>query len=123
MAHARRTNEEATRASCAAGSASCRAAREVQQHPRDDGENHVFPSLGRGRPISEGTLNVALRNVGYDGRKHVPHGCECFDAVARAAIRARTRQATTAHQVADPVVANPVVCAYNRAERIDERRA
>jgi integrase len=35
---------------------------------------YVFPALRPGRPLSEDTLNVALRNLGYDGTTHVAHG-------------------------------------------------
>ena len=37
-------------------------------------ENFVFPSLRRGRPLSENTLGVALKTLGYDGNTHVAHG-------------------------------------------------
>jgi integrase len=34
----------------------------------------VFPSLRPGRPLSENTLNMALRTLGFDGNSHVAHG-------------------------------------------------
>jgi integrase len=34
----------------------------------------VFPGLRPGRPLSENTLNMALRTIGYDGKSHVGHG-------------------------------------------------
>jgi integrase len=37
-------------------------------------EDLVFPSLRRGRPLSENTLGVALKTLGYDGNTHVAHG-------------------------------------------------
>lgn len=39
------------------------------------GSDLLFPSLrSKGKPISDNTLNSALRSVGYDGSKHVAHG-------------------------------------------------
>src|SRR5690606_35561472 len=35
---------------------------------------YVFPGLRPGRPLSENTLNMALRSLGYDGDTHVAHG-------------------------------------------------
>jgi Phage integrase family len=37
-------------------------------------ENLAFPSLRRGRPLSENTLGVALKTLGYDGNTHAAHG-------------------------------------------------
>src|SRR5690606_4690412 len=34
----------------------------------------VFPGLRPNRPLSDNTLNVALRTMGYDGNTHVAHG-------------------------------------------------
>lgn len=39
------------------------------------GESFLFPSLrSKGKPISDNTLNSALRACGYDGTRHVAHG-------------------------------------------------
>ena len=43
--------------------------------PVTGGGRLVFPSLrSKDRPLSENTLNAALRNLGYDGSTHVAHG-------------------------------------------------
>jgi hypothetical protein len=37
-------------------------------HPLTGGGTYVFPGLRPGRPISDGTINKALRTMGYDTR-------------------------------------------------------
>jgi integrase len=47
--------------------------REIE--PITGGGRYVFPSLRGGhRPISENTVNVALRSVGYSGEQITGHG-------------------------------------------------
>lgn len=46
----------------------------------------VFPSLRPNRPISENTMNLALRTLGYDGEVQVPHPLSPVAALNRAAI-------------------------------------
>jgi integrase len=94
--------------------------REAKQYRRDDGEDHVFPSLRRGRPISEGTLNVALRNIGYDGTTHVPHG---FRKTASTLLRALKFDVDVIEFQLAHLVGNRTERAYNYYEYIDERRA
>jgi integrase len=92
--------------------------RQVEQHRRDD---YVFPSLRKGRPISEGTMLVALRNLGYDGTVHVPHG---FRASARTMLNEQLHfpreviELQLAHLVGDQTERS-----YNRAKLLDQRRA
>lgn len=81
----------------------------------------VFPSPWYpGKPISDGTLNGALRRMGYGGGSHTAHGFRAlFSTVAnehghdRDAIE---RQLAHAER-------NEVRAAYHRAEYLDERRA
>src|SRR5690606_17066099 len=37
-------------------------------------DSYVFPSLRPQRPLSENTINVALRTMGYGTDQHVGHG-------------------------------------------------
>jgi len=46
-------------------------------------EEFVFPGMRPNRPLSENTLNMALRTLGYDGSTHVAHG---FRATARSLL-------------------------------------
>jgi integrase len=45
--------------------------RELERHRRDD---LVFPSLRKGRPLSDNTFNVVLRTLGFSNDVHVAHG-------------------------------------------------
>ena len=82
---------------------------------------HVFPSLHTGeRPMSENTVNVALRRMGYDRDTMTAHG---FRAMARTMIAERLGvapkviEAQLAHAVGDSLGR-----AYNRTQFIDQRR-
>lgn len=44
----------------------------LKAHELDD--ELVFPSLRKGRPLSENAFRVALLNLGYDGSQHHAHG-------------------------------------------------
>ena len=81
----------------------------------------VFPALTwNDRPISENSVTAALRRMGYSGDQMTWHGF-------------RTVASTLLHELGFPhdvvelqlshVVGNAVSRAYNRAERLDERRA
>lgn len=82
----------------------------------------VFPSLiSSQRPMSENTLRVALRRMGYSNDDMTPHG---FRAMARTIMveklnmHPETIEAQLAHGKSGPLGA-----AYDRAEFIDQRRA
>lgn len=82
---------------------------------------HVFPSLHTGeRPMSENTVNVALRRMGYDRETMTAHG---FRAMARTMIAERLGiapeviEAQLAH-----AVAGPLGRAYDRTEFTEQRR-
>lgn len=80
---------------------------------------YVFPSQTKPRkPMSDGTVNVALKKLGYHGRMNA-HG---FRALARTAIREKLNyepdviEAQLAHKAAGPLGE-----AYNRAQFLDKR--
>ena len=89
--------------------------------PLTGAKRYVFPSLHTGeRPMSENTVNVALRRMGYDRETMTAHG---FRAMARTMIAERLGvapeviEAQLAHAVGDALGR-----AYNRTQFIDQRR-
>lgn len=90
-------------------------------HPLTGHGRFVFPSLITGeRAMSENTLRVALRRMGYDNDTMTPHG---FRAMARTLLVERTSvqpdviEAQLAH-----VKNGPLGAAYDRAEFMEQRR-
>lgn len=82
---------------------------------------YLFPGLRtRTRPISDNTLNAALRNLGYPGDTHTAHG---FRASARTMLdeilceRVELIEHQLAHAVKDPNGR-----AYNRTSHLEARR-
>ena len=89
-------------------------------HPLTGNRQLVFPSLrSRGRPISENTLNAALRRLGYAKDAMTAHG---FRASARTmldevlGVRVELIEHQLAHAVRDPLGR-----AYNRTAHLAER--
>ncbi len=86
------------------------------------GGRYVFPSVRtRERPISDNTLNAALRRLGYSHDEMTVHG---FRASARTLLAEvlGEREDLLEHQLAHEVK-GPLGRAYNRAQFLDERRA
>lgn len=90
-------------------------------HPLTGRGRFVFPSLITSeRAMSENTVRVALRRMGYDNDTMTPHG---FRAMARTLLVERTSvqpdviEAQLAHAKNGPLGA-----AYDRAEFMDQRR-
>lgn len=81
---------------------------------------YLFPSLRTAeRPISNNTLNAALRRMGYTGDEMVSHG---FRSMASTCLNERgwnpdLIELQLAHAERDEVRG-----AYNRAQRLDDRR-
>jgi integrase len=93
-----------------------------QLKPRSGHGKYVFPSmLGGDRPMSENTVNTALRRLGYDKDTATAHG---FRAMARTVLVERLNvnpeaiEAQLAHGKSGPLGA-----AYDRAEFMNQRRA
>lgn len=83
---------------------------------------YVFPSeRGRGRPMSENTVNAALRALGYDSNTMTGHG---FRAMARTMLDEVLgfRPDFIEHQLAH-AVKDPNGRAYNRTAHLPQRRA
>ena len=94
----------------------------VDLQPLSGHGKYVFPSiLGEGRPMSENTVNTALRRLGYDKNTATAHG---FRAMARTILVERLNvnpdaiEAQLAHGKSGPLGA-----AYDRAEFMHQRRA
>jgi integrase len=81
---------------------------------------YVFASLRPGRPMSENTINMALRNMGYDGDTMVGHG---FRAMARRILDEvlGERVDLIKHQLAH-AVKDVNGRAYNRTAHLPARR-
>ena len=82
---------------------------------------YVFPSMrGKGRPMSENTVNAALRRLGYDSDTMTGHG---FRAMARTVLDEVLgfRPDYIEHQLAH-AVRDPLGRAYNRTQHLPERR-
>ena len=82
---------------------------------------YVFPSLiSNQRPMSENTVRVALRRMGFDNDTMTPHG---FRAMARTIMVERLNvhpdviEAQLAHEKSGPLGA-----AYDRAEFMEQRQ-
>ena len=81
---------------------------------------YIFPSLRtNGRPISDMTVNVALRAMGYSKEQMTAHG---FRAMASTLLNERGHR----HDVIEAQLAHAgydkIRAIYNRAEYMEERR-
>ena len=90
-------------------------------HPLTGDDEYVFPGLRPGRPISDGTINKALRTMGYDTRTEITgHG---FRAMARTVIAERLHLDThwierqLSHKTSEKLGES-----YDRAQYLDDRR-
>ena len=90
-------------------------------HPLTCRGEYVFPSArGRDRPMSENTVNAALRRMGFDSDTMTGHG---FRAMARTILDEVLgfRPDYIEHQLAH-AVRDPNGRAYNRTAHLPERR-
>ena len=90
-------------------------------HPLTGHGRYVFPSLRTGeRPMSENTVNAALRGMGYSIEDHTAHG---FRAMARTILDEvlGERVDLIEHQLAH-AVKDPNGRAYNRTAHLPARR-
>lgn len=83
--------------------------------------DYVFPGVrSSDKPMSENTINAALRNLGFDGETIVGHG---FRAMARTVLDEVLgfRPDYIEHQLAH-AVRDPLGRAYNRTAHLPERK-
>jgi integrase len=84
-------------------------------------QRYVFPAIGGGgRPISENTLNGALRRIGYPGHEMTAHG---FRTLASTLLNEQGVHPDLIELQLAHAERNTVRAAYNRAQRLAERRA
>jgi integrase len=92
--------------------------RELQ--PLTGHARYLFPSLRtRERPISENTLNAALRRLGYSKDEMTAHG---FRAMASTLLNEQGFPPDVIELQLAHAERNKVRAAYNRAQRLEERR-
>ena len=90
-------------------------------HPVTKRSEYVLPGVrSASRPMSENTINAALRNSGFDGNTIVGHG---FRAMARTVLDEVLgfRPDYIEHQLAH-AVRDPLWRAYNRTAHLAERK-
>lgn len=80
----------------------------------------VFPAIGAGsRPLSNNTLNAALRRIGYSGDVHTAHG---FRTTASTLLNEQGWHPDLIELQLAHAERNKVRAAYNKAQRLPERR-
>lgn len=92
----------------------------IELRPLTERSEYVFPGVRSGkRPMSENTINAALRALGYDGETMTGHG---FRAMARTVMDEvlGIRPDFIEHQLAH-AVRDPLGRAYNRTAHLQER--
>ncbi|MGC4028937.1 MAG: integrase arm-type DNA-binding domain-containing protein [Steroidobacteraceae bacterium] len=83
-------------------------------------KGYLFPSLRTGaRPISENTINAALRRLGYSKEDMTAHG---FRAMASTSLNEQGYAPDVIELQLAHAERNKVRAAYNRAQRLAERR-
>jgi integrase len=88
--------------------------------PLTGAEGFVFPGLqDSNRPMSENTLIAALRRIGYSGDDMTWHG---FRSLASTALKEQGFPPDVIELQLAHKERNEVRAAYNRAQRLDERR-
>lgn len=93
----------------------------TELHPFTQRSDYVFPSIRSAkRPMSENTVNVALKAMGFDGETMTGHG---FRAMARTILDEVLgyRPDFIEHQLAH-AVRDPNGRAYNRTAHLPERK-
>ena len=88
-------------------------------HPITGAGRYLFPSLRTAeRPISNNTLNAALRRLGYSGDEMVSHG---FRSMASTCLNEQGWHPDLIELQLAHAERNKVRAAYNRATRLAER--
>jgi integrase len=88
--------------------------------PLTDRSPYVFPSLRTAhRPMSENTINAALRRLGFDKATMTGHG---FRAAASTMLNEQGWNRDVIERQLAHAERNKVRAAYNRAEHLAERR-
>jgi integrase len=93
---------------------------ELQVITGDRHDGLMFPAVGPGgRPISENTLNSALRRLGYDTKtQHCAHG---FRATASTLLNELGHDTAVIELQLSHLKKDEIEAAYNRAKRLPDR--
>lgn len=92
--------------------------REIE--PLTGRDRYVFPSTrGKGRPMSNNTLNAALRKMGYSKDEMTAHG---FRSIASTLLNEQGWNPDAIERQLAHAESNSVRAAYNYAEHLAERR-
>jgi integrase len=84
-------------------------------------QRYVFPAIGGGsRPLSENTLNGGIRCLGYSSEEMTAHG---FRTLASTLLNEQGVHPDLIELQLAHAERNTVRAAYNRAQRLAERRA
>lgn len=90
-------------------------------HPLTGHGEYVFPGRDPMKPMSDGTINAAIKRMGYDTKTQITgHG---FRAMARTILHERLNidQHIIEHQLAHSVPDN-LGTSYNRTKFLDQRK-
>ncbi len=91
-----------------------------QLHPLTGRGQWVFPGVrARSEPLSENTLNAALRRMGYDKDTMTAHG---FRSIASTTLHEQGWPSDIIERQLAHAERNKIKAAYNRAEHLPERR-
>lgn len=89
-------------------------------HPLTGSGRYVFPSIrSMARPMSENTITVALRRLGYTGDEMTGHG---FRSMASTLLHEQGWPSDVIERQLAHAERNKVKDAYNRAEHLPQRR-
>jgi integrase len=89
-------------------------------HPFTGGNRYLFPAIGsQVRPLSENTLGAALRRIGYSSEEMTAHG---FRTLASRLLNEQGWHPDLIKLQLAHKERNKVRAAYNRAQRLGERR-
>ncbi|GAB2577058.1 hypothetical protein GCM10027066_19660 [Dyella jejuensis] len=89
-------------------------------HPLTGRGQYVFPGeRSRARPMSDGTINAALRRMGFDKNTMTGHG---FRAMASTRLNEMGWTPDVIERQLAHTEKNKVRAAYNRAQYLDERK-
>lgn len=92
----------------------------LEIQPLTGGSRYLFPALGRHeRPLSENTLGAALRRMGYSSDEMTAHG---FRTIASTLLNEQGWNPDLIELQLAHKERNKVRAAYNRAQRLEERR-
>ncbi len=88
--------------------------------PLTSGGRYVFPSSrGDGRPMSENTISIVLKTLGYDGKVMTAHG---FRTTASTLLNEQGWSSDAIERQLCHMPRDQVRAAYNRAQYLEERR-